>query len=65
MKICISSDGNSLESKLDPRFGRAKYFIIANIETMEYEVLENPGASAGGGAGVTAGQLIVEQGVSA
>lgn len=65
MKICISSNGSSIDSTLDPRFGRAVYFIIADTETMEYESIENPAALSGGGAGVTSGQLMVDKGVSA
>lgn len=65
MKVCISSSGNSLDSKLDPRFGRAAYFVIADINTMEYEIIENSAATAGGGAGITSGQLMVDKGVAA
>jgi len=28
MKICITSQGKNLESEIDPRFGRCKYFIF-------------------------------------
>jgi predicted Fe-Mo cluster-binding NifX family protein len=35
MKICVSSSGNSVDSILDPRFGRAAYFIIADTETKD------------------------------
>jgi predicted Fe-Mo cluster-binding NifX family protein len=65
MKICVTSNGNSIESNLDPRFGRAAYFIIADIETMEYEAIENAAANSGGGAGITSGQLMVDKGVEA
>lgn len=33
MKVCVSSNGNSVESAMDPRFGRAAYFVIADIDT--------------------------------
>ena len=33
MKIAVSSQGDSLESNLDPRFGRASYIIIADNQT--------------------------------
>ncbi|MFY9473098.1 MAG: NifB/NifX family molybdenum-iron cluster-binding protein, partial [Tepidanaerobacteraceae bacterium] len=51
MLVAISSKGNSMESMMDPRFGRAEYFIIADTDTMEFEVLENTAAVSGGGAG--------------
>ena len=28
MKICITSQGKDLESEIDPRFERCKYFIF-------------------------------------
>jgi predicted Fe-Mo cluster-binding NifX family protein len=65
MKVCISSSGTSLDSLLDPRFGRANYFIIVDTDNMEFDVIENPGASAGGGAGITAAQLIIDRGAEA
>lgn len=64
MKVCISSNGNSTDSILDPRFGRAAYFAIADTDTMEFEIVENS-AAATGGAGIAAGQLIVDKGVGA
>ena len=64
MKICISSDGNSVDSILDPRFGRAAFFAIADTDTMEMEIMENS-AAATGGAGIAAGQLMVDKGVGA
>jgi predicted Fe-Mo cluster-binding NifX family protein len=65
MKICISSTGNSDVSTLDPRFGRAAYFIIADTESNEIDSVENTAAVTGGGAGVTSGQFIVERDVKA
>ena len=65
MKVCISSSGNSLDNKMDLRFGRAAYFVIADTDTMEYEVIENSAAASGGGAGITSGQLMVDKGVAA
>jgi predicted Fe-Mo cluster-binding NifX family protein len=65
MKICVSSKGNTLDSALDPRFGRAAYFIIADTGTMEHEVVENAAAASGGGAGIASGQLMIDKSVSA
>lgn len=64
MKICVSSNGSSVDSNLDPRFGRTVYFIIADTETMESESIENAAAASGGGAGITSGQLMVDKGVA-
>jgi predicted Fe-Mo cluster-binding NifX family protein len=65
MKVCISSIGKSLDSKMDPRFGRAAYFVITDFDTMKSEVIENSAAASGGGAGITSGQFMVDKGVAA
>ena len=65
MKIAISSTGKSLDSQIDPRFGRCQYFIIADPESMEFEAFDNVGLMASGGAGVQAAQLIVQRGATA
>jgi predicted Fe-Mo cluster-binding NifX family protein len=65
MNICVTSQGNNLESLVDPRFGRCQYFIIVNPDTLEFEAVQNPSISAGGGAGIQSGQLMVNKGVEA
>jgi predicted Fe-Mo cluster-binding NifX family protein len=65
MKIAITANDASLDSDIDPRFGRCQYFIIADPDTMEFEVLENSGAIAGGGAGVSTAQTITGKGIEA
>ena len=62
MKICVTSQGDKLESEVDPRFGRCAYFIIANSETMEFEAIENTNAQGMGGVGIQSGQMISEKG---
>jgi predicted Fe-Mo cluster-binding NifX family protein len=65
MKIAISATGPALDAKIDPRFGRCQYFIIVDPETMQFEALENSGAIAGGGAGISTAQMIAGKGVEA
>jgi len=61
MKICITSQGDNLDSIVDPRFGRCKYFIIVDTESKEFEAINNPNINSGGGAGIQSGQLISER----
>jgi len=65
MKICITSEGDSLDSKVDPRFGRCQYFVVVETDTLKFEAVKNPNVEAMGGAGVQSGQLIAERQVKA
>lgn len=65
MKICITSSGETVESLLDPRFGRCSYFVVADLESGEHTVIPNEAGISGGGAGISSGQLMVEKGVEA
>jgi predicted Fe-Mo cluster-binding NifX family protein len=65
MKVAITATGPTLDADIDPRFGRCQYFIIVDPETMQFEALENSGAMAGGGAGVSTAQMIASKGVEA
>jgi predicted Fe-Mo cluster-binding NifX family protein len=64
MKIAISSMGKDVDSQIDPRFGRCQYFVFIDPETMEFDVSENAGLMASGGAGVQAAQLISQKGAT-
>jgi predicted Fe-Mo cluster-binding NifX family protein len=65
MKICVSSQGDSLDSVVDPRFGRCQYFIIVDSDTLEFEAVTNPNINTAGGAGIQSGQLMAEKQVKA
>jgi predicted Fe-Mo cluster-binding NifX family protein len=65
MKLCITSSGQSLDDIMDPRFGRCRYFIIADTDNAQFETVQNPAISAGGGAGIQAAQLVGNKGVAA
>ncbi len=63
MIICVTSSGNSIDSILDPRFGRCSYFVISDLKTNVHSIIENSAGSLGGGAGISSGQLMVEKSV--
>lgn len=65
MKICITSNGSTPESGLDPRFGRCAYFIIVDLETGEHTAVRNEAGLSGSGAGIATGQLMEDKGVGA
>jgi predicted Fe-Mo cluster-binding NifX family protein len=63
MKIAVSAAGATLDSEIDPRFGRCQNFVIVDSETMAFEVVENSSSMSAGGAGIAAGQMIADKGV--
>jgi predicted Fe-Mo cluster-binding NifX family protein len=65
LKIAVTAEGVTLDSAVDPRFGRCRYFIIVDTETMAFETVDNTGTQASGGAGIQAGQLIASCGAKA
>ncbi len=66
MLIAITALENSVQSEIDPRFGRAAYYMIVNTETDEVTVHNNSdGVGASNGAGTGAAQTLSEYGVEA
>jgi predicted Fe-Mo cluster-binding NifX family protein len=66
MKIAITSQGKELASSVDPRFGRAKYFIVLDTTTGNFVVHDNTvNLQLAQGAGIQAGQTVVNLEVTA
>lgn len=64
MKIAVTSTGPALEDQVEPRFGRAPWYLFVDTETMEFEALRNPNVAAGGGAGIQSAQLMSDNNIS-
>ncbi len=65
-RIAISTAGDNLEAAVDPRFGRAERFLIVDVETGEFEVLDNSASGAlAHGAGIQTAQVVANAGVEA
>jgi predicted Fe-Mo cluster-binding NifX family protein len=63
-KIAVCSEGPGLDDLLDPRFGRAAGFIIADPDTMVFEYVDNGSSQAmGQGAGIQAAEIVARTGV--
>ena len=65
MKIAVTARGETLNSEVDPRFGRAAYFIIVETETMDFAAIENENLTAAGGAGISSAKLVINAGAEA
>ena len=64
MKICVTAMGDTLESDVDPRFGRCKYFLIIDTDSMNVEPVPNESMMASGGAGIQAAQRVAKTGAN-
>lgn len=64
MKIMISSQGKTLQSQPNLRFGRTPSFIKYDLDDNTWEAFENPAILETGGAGVAASQFLINHGVT-
>lgn len=65
MKIAVTSTGDNLKSEVDSRFGRARYLIVFDSDTREFEAINNSmNRDAVHGAGVLAGEALILLGAS-
>jgi len=63
MKVAVTAKGKTLQDNVDPRFGRAAYILIVDIDTMATEAIDNSSnINAFKGAGIQAATMISEQG---
>ena len=66
MRVIVTADGPAVESKHDPRFGRAAYLVRVDTETGRVDVIDNRDASnAAQGAGVQTAQRVAGADVDA
>ena len=57
MKIIVTSSGKGIGAEMDARFGRAKFFIVVDMETGETETVDNSiNMNALQGAGIQAAE---------
>lgn len=60
MKVAITSQGTDMASEVDPRFGRAKFFIMVDTESGGFVAHDNAqNLNAAQGAGIQAAQNLV------
>ncbi len=64
MKIAVSANGTGLDSNIDPRFGRASYFVLVDSESRQItDVIDNRAAQeAAHGAGINAATMVAGSG---
>jgi predicted Fe-Mo cluster-binding NifX family protein len=62
MRIAITATGPDLEAQLDVTFGRCKYFVFVDPESLAFESVRNSAAAVSAGAGVPAALLVANRG---
>ena len=66
MKVAVTSEGATLDAAVDPRFGRAKYFILADTDADTFEAVDNvQNLNAASGAGIQSAETVVNRGAEA
>ncbi|MEA3273146.1 MAG: NifB/NifX family molybdenum-iron cluster-binding protein [Patescibacteria group bacterium] len=61
MKICITSTGLTMDSPVDPRFGRCQYFLIVDEKGELTKSIPNEAGEAARGAGISAAQMVADE----
>jgi len=66
MKVAITAETGSWDAQVDPRFGRAKCFVVKDNETGDWRSIPNEtNLHAVQGAGIQTAQNLVQSGVDA
>jgi len=60
MKVVVTSQGRDMSSEIDLRFGRAKWLIVIDTDTGDFQAHDNvQNLNAAQGAGIQAGRNVV------
>jgi predicted Fe-Mo cluster-binding NifX family protein len=63
MIVAVTAESPNLDSPVDPRFGRARYFVLIDTETGNVSTQDNvQNLNAPQGAGIQAAQTVVRSG---
>jgi len=66
MKIAVTAKGEEISSEIDLRFGRAKWIIVVDSQTGDFQAHDNAvNLNAVQGAGIQTGQNVANLGVEA
>lgn len=64
MKVGVTARGEDMASEVDPRFGRARWFVVVDTESGEFKAIDNSvSADATHGAGPQAAERVSNEGV--
>jgi predicted Fe-Mo cluster-binding NifX family protein len=65
LKVALTTSGDSLNAPLDNRFGRASKFLIYDMDTGAFEIVDNrQNLNAAQGAGIQSAEKIARSGAT-
>jgi predicted Fe-Mo cluster-binding NifX family protein len=65
MKVVFTTSGDSLAAPLDSRFGRAPKFLVYDLESETFEIVDNQrNLNAAQGAGIQAAETVARLGAA-
>jgi predicted Fe-Mo cluster-binding NifX family protein/predicted DNA-binding protein (UPF0251 family) len=65
MKFAVSTTGTTLDSPVDPHFGRAAGFLVVDPDTLSVDFIPNNGAETlSHGAGIASAELVAKAGAN-
>jgi len=65
MRIAVSASSHDIDAQVDPRFGRAAFFLMVDSETLSFDAVENKqNHQAAQGAGIQAAQNVADKNVT-
>ncbi|BEQ16632.1 NifB/NifX family molybdenum-iron cluster-binding protein [Desulfoferula mesophila] len=62
-KIAVSSQGETMDSQVDPRFGRAAYFVVKDDDGGVFALDNTAAGQMSSGAGIQAAENLAKAGV--
>lgn len=62
--VCITAKGEGADAAVEPRFGRAPYFVFADTEAGTFVSVRNELVDAAGGVGPRSAQVLVDHGAT-
>jgi len=66
VRVAVAALGPTIDDKVDERFGRARYLLFVDSESMTVDVVDNAAnRDALQGAGIGAAEVVSEQGAQA
>lgn len=65
MKIGVAATGGSLDADVAEQFGRCRWFILVDSETLRFEAFLNPAGTLSSGAGPASVKLVRDRGAEA